>query len=237
MGFYKDWHVHVHPEYNKIGDIKDELAKHFDEAVILPWTKNGCLDENEKFEEANSYVLESAKAGDKRIKFIPYCGINKNFEFPANFDQFKGVLWYYLGGGWSWHDAEEFFAKVEKKPLILEEEFDIAEKIIAKINLRQIIIPHCGINKIDDFDLEKEKNFEEGNPAPYFPVDYNIKNLEQRYKTLRDLKKRNLYFDIALVSEEIIKKCVSYFGLGRILVASASPFGDIETEAQKYDKF
>jgi len=185
--------MHAHPIHNPIEKIKEELrkVKRFDvsTAILVPWVRNeyenkkkiDYLVEGEEFEKANNYVLECGGKNDE-FYFIPYCSIAKGFNLPANFNNFKGMTWYYLSKGcWSWNDAEKFLDKIGKKrtSIIMEDKLSII-RCAANYKI-DLMLPHAGLNNYDE-------------------------NPEEFWKEIK--KRKNVHFDTSIVSKDTLAKCV-----------------------------
>ena len=150
--------------------------------------------------------------------FIPYHYIRENYDT----EPYNPIPKAYYGGKWHWMrgvqdsasnyevlDDKALPALIEKlrrtgKPIIFEEELSFTERFVAMADGVLLVIPHLGLLG--------------GNP-----VDFLL--------SFKD--KKNVYFDTALASKEMILRFVETVGPERILFASDVPFGSMVSELSK----
>ncbi len=178
--------------------------------VIMPFPST-AIENN----EINVKVLEETKHVQN---FIPYHYIRENYDSAG----FNPILKAYFGGKWHWmrgiqdstsnynvledKTLPELVKKIDlsEKPVIFEEELGFTIKFVDLFPDTLLIIPHLGMLG--------------GNPLDFL-------NAFKMHK--------NIYFDTALASRDMILKFLETIGPERILFGSDIPFGSMKSELSK----
>jgi uncharacterized protein len=178
--------------------------------AVLPFPSTAIADN-----EINVRLLAEA---EKISPFIPYHYIRENYDS----ERFDPIPEAYYGGKWHWMrgiqdsssnyevlDDKALPQLIEKlrrigKPVIFEEELSFTERFAEMADEVLLIIPHLGLLGGSQMDF------------------------------LRSFKdKKDVYFDTALASRDMILRFVETVGPERILFASDVPFGSMESELFK----
>jgi uncharacterized protein len=155
---------------------------------------------------------------EKVPAFIPYHYIRENYDS----EPFDPIPESYYGGKWHWMrgvqdsasnydvlDDKALPGLIEKlrkigKPIIFEEELVFTERFVEMAGEVPLIIPHLGLLG--------------GNQVDFF-------------KSLKDFK--DICFDKALASKDMIMLFIDTVGTDRVLFASDVPFGSMVSELSK----
>jgi uncharacterized protein len=168
---------------------------------------------------ANNEINVRLLAETEKISpFIPYHYIREEYE-SEYFDPIPGP---YYGGKWHWmrgvQDSSSNYEVLNDKalphliyklrsigkPIIFEEEFLFTKRFVEMADGVLLIIPHLGLLGGNQIDF---------------------------LQTFKD--KKNVYFDTALASRDMILRFVETAGPERVLFASDVPFGSMTSELLK----
>jgi uncharacterized protein len=178
--------------------------------TVLPFPSTAIADN-----EINVRLLAET---EKILPFIPYHYIRENYDN----ERFDPIPEAYYGGKWHWmrgiQDSSsnyevlddkalpELIGKLRRigKPIIFEEELSFTERFVEMAAEVLLIIPHLGLLGGSQVDFLR------------------------RFKD-----KKDIYFDTALASKDMILRFVETVGPDRILFASDVPFGSMGSELLK----
>jgi uncharacterized protein len=178
--------------------------------AIMPFPSTAIADK-----EINVRLLAETK---KISAFIPYHYIREDYD-REHFDPIPKA---YCGGKWHWMrgtqdsasnyevlDGKKLSGLIDKlrrtgKPVIFEEELLFTERFVEMADDLPLIVPHLGLLGGNQVDF------------------------------LRSFKgKRDVYFDTALASQDMMLRFVETVGSDRVLFGSDVPFGSMKSELSK----